>query len=161
MRPGERPTEDLDPRKVLQFLREHFHLSLADVQEVYADSPCIPLSAFSGERTVLETIVSELTSRGFTPGEIAQLCDRSSSIIRNALLNAQKKQRAVVNDADPYVIPVSILRESDLTPGEAIIYHLHSIYKLPNAHIAKLLGRDSRNAWAVLQRALKKRGGRI
>jgi hypothetical protein len=53
-------------------------------------------------------------------------------------------------------IPVSIFKESRLTPFELIVWYLKDTKKLSYAEIGRLLNRDERNIWTVYQRAKKK-----
>jgi DNA-directed RNA polymerase specialized sigma24 family protein len=57
---------------------------------------------------------------------------------------------------DKTCIPVSIFKESRLTPFELIVRYLKDTKKLSYAEIGRLLNRDDRNIWTVYQRAKKK-----
>jgi hypothetical protein len=54
-------------------------------------------------------------------------------------------------------IPSYIFRDRTLKPLEAIVEYLHVHHKLTLHQIAKLLARDDRTVWTVLDRARRKR----
>ena len=55
-----------------------------------------------------------------------------------------------------YKIPVSIFKESKLSPFETIVKYLREEMKLTYHQIGILLNRDERNIWTVYSRAKKK-----
>lgn len=54
-------------------------------------------------------------------------------------------------------IPTSVFRDRTLKPLEAVVEYLHDHQKLTLHQIAKLLNRDDRTIWTVLNRAKVKR----
>jgi hypothetical protein len=67
---------------------------------------------------------------------------------------AQKEKEAVDSSV---AIPSAVFRDRTLKPLEAIVEYLHDVQKLTLHQIAKLLNRDDRTIWTVLNRAKRKR----
>jgi predicted DNA-binding protein (UPF0251 family) len=61
-----------------------------------------------------------------------------------------------IMDKTNHCIPISIFKETRLTPFELIVWHLKDTKQLSYAEIGRLLNRDERNIWTVYQRAKKK-----
>ncbi len=121
-----------------------------------AQGPSIPATAFATDRTPLETVVSFLSERSLTTKAIGAAIARPNSTVLNALKSARKKPAAPVTDS-AYTIPVSVLRDTRISPAEAVIAHLRDYYKLTNKSVAAVLGRDQRNTWQLYKSACKKR----
>ncbi len=58
----------------------------------------------------------------------------------------------------PLYIPISIFKDTRLTPFESIVKYLKETENLTYAEIGRQLARDERNIWTVYQRAKKKVG---
>jgi len=56
-------------------------------------------------------------------------------------------------EIQPVCIPVSIFKDTRLTPFELIVKYLKEIKNLTYAEIGRQLNRDERNIWTVYQRA--------
>ena len=52
-----------------------------------------------------------------------------------------------------YSLPLSILRNRNLSVLEAIVAHLKDSYHLRYSEIARLIRRDERNIWAIYNKA--------
>ncbi len=55
-----------------------------------------------------------------------------------------------------HMIPLTIFKESELSPFETIVKYLKEKENLTYREIGKLLNRDERNIWTVYSRARKK-----
>ncbi len=144
-----------------QFARLH-GLTVNDLlAEAIAQGPQVPATAFASDRTPLETVAVFLLESGLTPKAIGAAIARPNSTVVNALKSAQRKAPALSPArALPYTIPVAALRDTRISPAEAVIAYLREHYMLPNITVATILGRDQRNTWQLYKSAQKKRGGR-
>jgi hypothetical protein len=61
-----------------------------------------------------------------------------------------------IMDKTSLCIPISVFKETRLTPFELIVWYLKETKKLSYAEIGRLLNRDERNIWTVYQIAKKK-----
>lgn len=65
-------------------------------------------------------------------------------------------QENMLKKESEYKIPVSIFKESKLSPFETIVKYLKEEMKLNYHQIGILLNRDERNIWTVYNRATRK-----
>ncbi len=65
-------------------------------------------------------------------------------------------QKGILKKESDYKIPVSVFKESKLSPFETIVKYLKEEKKLNYHQIGILLNRDERNIWTVYNRAKKK-----
>ena len=121
----------------------------------------VPISVFmNGKLGSLETIVKYLRENLLLSfKQIASLTNRNEIALAVTYRNARKKLEArfVVGEISPYSIPVSILKDRNLSVLENIASYLKDTFGLAYHKIAILLSRDDRTIWTVYQRAIKKR----
>lgn len=121
----------------------------------------VPISIFNNDYlSSLENIVKYLRENLLlTFRQIAELSNRNEIALAVTYRNARKKLEAkfVVAEISPYSIPVSILKDRNLSVLENIAAYLKDNFGLTYHAIAVLLNRDDRTIWTVYQRAKKKR----
>ena len=115
----------------------------------------VPISVFNNEYlSSLENIVKYLREN-----LLLRLTNRNEIALAVTYRNAKKKMEAkfVVTEISPYSIPVSILKDRNISVLENIVAYLKDNFGLAYHKIAVLLNRDDRTIWTVYQRAKKKR----
>jgi len=121
----------------------------------------VPISVFNNEYlSSLENIVKYLRENLLLSfKQIAGLTNRNEIALAVTYRNAKKKMEAkfVVTEISPYSIPVSILKDRNISVLENIVAYLKDNFGLAYHKIAVLLNRDDRTIWTVYQRAKKKR----
>ena len=121
----------------------------------------VPISVFKNEKlSSLETIVKYLRENLLlTFRQIAELTNRNQIALAVTYRNARKKLEAkfVIQEISPYHIPVSILKDRNISVLENIAVYLKDTFGLTYHKIAVLLNRDDRTIWTVYQRAKKKK----
>lgn len=119
----------------------------------------IPVSIFTKQLSSLEIICKYLKEeKNLKNIEIASLIDRSSKSVWQAYNSSKKKypkKFKIINSK--YFIPISILKNKNLTVLENIVAYLKQFHNLNYSTIAKLLKRDDRTIWTVWHNVLKKR----
>ncbi|MEK6984154.1 MAG: hypothetical protein AABX33_06280 [Nanoarchaeota archaeon] len=120
----------------------------------------VPISVFSNDYLgSLETIVKYLRENLLLSfKQIGALTNRNEIALAVTYRNAKKKLAAKFAEAlSPYSIPVSILKDRNLSVLENVVAYLKDTFGLQYHKIALLLNRDDRTIWTVYQRAKKKR----
>ena len=120
----------------------------------------VPLSVFKNNQLgSLETIVKYLRENLLLSfKQIADLTNRNEIALAVTYRNAKKKLEAkFVEEISPYSIPVSILKDRNLSVLENIVSYFKDTFGLAYHKVAVLLNRDDRTIWTVYQRAKKKK----
>ena len=121
----------------------------------------VPLSVFKNDYLgSLETIVKYLRENLLLSfKQIASLTNRNEIALAVTYRNAKKKLEAkfVVTEISPYSIPVSILKDRNLSVLENVVSYLKDTFGLAYHKVAVLLNRNDRTIWTVYQRAKKKK----
>ena len=120
----------------------------------------IPISIFNDNLGSLESIVKYLRENLLLSfRQIAELTNRNGVALAVSYRNAKKKHETkfVVTEISPYSIPISILKDRNLSVLENISAYLKDTFGLNYHSVAVLLNRDDRTVWTVYQRAKKKR----
>lgn len=119
----------------------------------------IPISIFKTPKlSSLELIVKYFReNKGWRFTEIAKHTNRDPRAIATTYRNAKRKySKKITHTQSKYHIPLSLLSNRTLSVLENIAYYLAVECKLKLAHIAKLLNKDPRTIWTVVNRAKKK-----
>ena len=121
----------------------------------------VPISVFNNDYlSSLENIVKYLRENLLLSfRQIAELTNRNEIALAVTYRNAKKKMEAkfVVTEISPYSIPVSILKDRNISVLENIAAYLKDNFGLTYHKIAVLLNRNDRTIWTVYQRAKKKK----
>ncbi len=121
----------------------------------------VPISVFKNDYLAsLENIVKYLRENLLLSfKQIAELTNRNEIALAVTYRNAKRKlaEKFVVTEISPYSIPVSILKDRNLSVLENIAAYLKDTFGLTYHKIAVLLNRDDRTIWTVYQRAKKKK----
>ena len=120
----------------------------------------IPISVFNDKLGSLETIVKYLRENLLLSfKQIAALTNRNEIALAVTYRNAKRKLEAkfAVTEISPYSIPVSILKDRNISVLESITAYLKDTFGLTYHKVAVLLNRDDRTIWTVYQRAKKKK----
>ncbi|MBI2541333.1 hypothetical protein HYV80_01310 [Candidatus Woesearchaeota archaeon] len=121
----------------------------------------VPISVFKNDYlSSLENIVKYLRENLLLSfRQIGALTNRNGIALAVTYRNAKKKMPAkfVVEEISPYSIPVSILKDRNISVLENIAAYLKDTFGLNYHSIAVLLNRDDRTIWTVYQRAKKKK----
>ena len=146
--------QGLTPREIAELVNKL--LKVKAEEEV-----SVPISVFKNEKlSSLETIVKYLRENLLlTFRQIAELTNRNQIALAVTYRNARKKLEAkfVIQEISPYHIPVSILKDRNISVLENIAAYLKDTFGLTYHKIAVLLNRDDRTIWTVYQRAKKKK----
>ena len=144
----------LSPEHIIQLVNKS--LKVVPKEEVK-----VPISVFKNDYLAsLENIVKYLRENLLLSfKQIGSLTNRNEIALAVTYRNAKKKMEArfVVEEISPYSIPVSILKDRNLSVLENIVSYLKDTFGLNYHSIAVLLNRDDRTIWTVYQRAKKKR----
>ena len=149
--------QGLSPKDILNLVSK-----LLDIKAVKAEEEVkVPISVFKNDKLgSLENIVKYLRENlMLTFKQIASLTNRNEIALAVTYRNARKKleSKFVVQEISPYFIPVSILKDRNLSVLENIASYLKDTFGLTYHKIAVLLNRDDRTIWTVYQRAKKKK----
>lgn len=139
-------------------LKKKYEVSTSNLIKQIEDDILIPITIFSRELGSLETICKYLKENlNLKNRKIAFLIARDSRSVWQAY-NASKKKLPSKYEIFPskYFIPVSILRNKELSVLENIVFYLKEEFSLNYHEIAVLLKRDDRTIWSVYQKARKK-----
>ncbi len=120
----------------------------------------VPLSVFKNDQlSSLEIIVKYLRENLLlTYKQIAELTNRNEIALAVTYRNSKKKLEAkFIEEISPYSIPVSILKDRNLSVLENIVSYFKDTFGLTYHKIAVLLNRNDRTIWTVYQRAKKKK----
>ena len=121
----------------------------------------VPISVFKNDYlSSLENIVKYLRENLLLSfKQIGSLTNRNPIALAVTYRNAKKKMEAkfVVEEISPYSIPVSILKDRNISVLENIAVYLKDTFGLTYHSISVLLNRDDRTIWTVYQRAKKKK----
>ena len=121
----------------------------------------VPISVFNNDKLgSLENIVKYLRENLLLSfKQIASLTNRNEIALAVTYRNAKRKlaEKFVITEISPYSIPVSILKDRNLSVLENIAVYLKDTFGLAYHKIAVLLNRDDRTIWTVYQRAKKKK----
>ena len=120
----------------------------------------VPLSVFKNDYlSSLETIVKYLRENLLlTYKQIADLTNRNDIALAVTYRNAKKKMEAkFAEEISPYSIPVSILKDRNISVLENIAAYLKDTFGLTYHKIAVLMNRNDRTIWTVYKRAKKKK----
>lgn len=121
----------------------------------------VPISVFNNEYlSSLENIVKYLRENLLLSfKQIAELTNRNEIALAVTYRNAKRKlaEKFVVTEISPYSIPVSILKDRNISVLENVAAYLKDAFGLNYHSIAVLLNRDDRTIWTVYQRAKKKK----
>ena len=120
----------------------------------------VPLSVFKNDYlSSLETIVKYLRENLLLSfKQIASLTNRNNIALAVTYRNAKKKMEAkFAEEISTYSIPVSILKDRNLSVLENVVSYLKNTFGLTYHKIAVLLNRDDRTIWTVYQRGKKKK----
>ena len=120
----------------------------------------VPLSVFKNDvLSSLEIIVKYLRENLLLSfKQIGSLTNRNEIALAVTYRNARKKLEAkFAEEISSYSIPVSILKDRNLSVLENIASYLKDTFGLTYHKVAVLLNRDDRTIWTVYQRAKKKK----
>ena len=121
----------------------------------------VPISVFKNNHLgSLEAIVKYLRENLLLSfKQIADLTNRNEVALAVSYRNAKKKHeiKFVITEISPYSVPVSVLKDRNLSVLENISAYLKDTFGLNYHSVAVLLNRDDRTVWTVYQRAKKKR----
>lgn len=121
----------------------------------------IPISAFNNDTlSGLETIAKYLRENMLLSfKQIAELTNRSNIALAVTYRNAKRKRGERLNEeVSPYALPVSVIKDRNLSVLENIVSYLKDNFALNYHQIALLLNRNDRTIWTVYQRARRKKG---
>ncbi len=142
---------------LLSFMKDK-GMSFEDLQKkYYTDQHHIPLAIFTTKLSPSEAICKYLKENGnLTFHQIARALDRDDRSIWTSYKRASKKQPSKLSiDSQTPSIPVTILKNRQLSFLENITYHLYTQGMKPK-QIALVLNRKAPIIHTVLNRAKKK-----
>lgn len=121
----------------------------------------VPIAVFNNDYlSSLENIVKYLRENLLLSfKQIAELTNRNPIALAVTYRNARKKlaEKFVVTEISPYSIPVSILKDRNLSVLENVVSYIKDTFGLTYHKVAVLLNRNDRTIWTVYQRAKKKK----
>ena len=162
--------EDIEKRLLdtLNYLKEQglgaeeiINLVKKSLKVEIKDEVKVPISVFKNDYlSSLENIVKYLRENLLLSfKQIGSLTNRNPIALAVTYRNAKKKLEAkfAITEISPYSIPVSILKDRNISVLENIAVYLKDTFGLTYHSIAVLLNRDDRTIWTVYQRAKKKK----
>lgn len=143
----------VEPKDILKLLKEK------EKQERQQQSQHIPVSLFAATPlSSLEAITVYLREkRQLQFVQMEKLLDRNQIALSTTYRRARKKYAISLDIPETkWTIPCLCIADKKLSVLESIVVYLKKTYSLSNASIAKLLKKDQRTIWTVLNRAKKK-----
>ena len=89
--------------------------------------------------------------------EISKKLGRDERAVWGNYHRALKKMKEAFTIKPGVAIPISAFSDQKLTVFESVVAYLKDVKKMKGSEIAKLLGKEPANVWAVYKRALKKK----
>lgn len=133
-----------------------YGLSLKDVLFKVESSKNIPVSIFKNDSlSCLEAIVRYLRT-DLSNSEVAHLLNRKENTISTTFKNSLEKYPGSLNLDTDLFIPIDIFKERTLSTMETVCTYLHFSHELKISQVAKLLNRDTKTIWTIIDRAKKK-----
>ena len=123
----------------------------------------LPVTLFSIKGiSAFEAIVKYLKeNHSLSFKRIAELTNRNYTSVYTTYNKANGKHKSKLKlEQTEILVPLSILKERNLSVLESIVHYLKERYDLTFAKIGVLLDRDDRTIWTVNNRAQKKLGSR-
>lgn len=145
-----------------QLIPNQFSILLQKVASLVPEGQrefAIPVSIFDNDKLgCLEAIVKFFREEYRLPyKEIARLLRRRApSLVCSYTFAKKKLSTRLPVDWEGYIIPTSVIGEHGLSVLESIVWHLSTKYHLRLREISRVLRRDSRTVWTVLNEAKKK-----
>ncbi len=116
----------------------------------------IPLSAFTKELSILESVVKYLKENcKYKYSQIAKILNRDDRTIWTTYNNAKNKDKITVYDSD-FDIPIKMFFKKKLSALESMSVFLKKEYDLGFTDIARLIDRNPKTIWTAYNRAKKK-----
>jgi predicted DNA-binding protein (UPF0251 family) len=151
--------QGLSPKEIAELVNNLLKIKVTKAKA--EEEVSVPISVFKNDKlSSLENIVKYLRENLLlTFRQIAELTNRNQIALAVTYRNARKKLEAkfVIEEISPYQIPVSILKDRNISVLENIAVYLKDTFGLTYHKIAVLLNRDDRTIWTVYQRAKKKK----
>jgi len=150
--------EFLKFQKKYEEIKENSKISTENVLNKLNNEVLIPLSIFTNDLSSLEIICKYLKEvQNLKNIEIASLIGRDSKSVWQAYDSSKTKHpKPFVIIQSQYSIPVSILKNRNLSVLENIVFYLKQFHNLTYNEISKLIKRDERTIWTVWQNIIKK-----
>ncbi len=158
--------------KVLAFLQNAYGISHHDLlvlikekerQKIEQESHYIPLSLFAktplSSLEIITCFLRDIKKLKFS--EMEKILGRDQRVLSTTYRNAKKKYPSEIKiSSSTYYVPCHLLQNKQLSVLENIIFYMKAEYQLHNHEIAKLLNKDPRTIWTVLNR-IKKKGKEV
>lgn len=144
--------------QILTFIEEENNYSKKQIQDIVKNQleAYVPISIFSGKLTTLEALIVFLRDkRGFGTKKISTLINRSPACISITYSRAKKKAFLPEQTLFGLKIPLKVFRSPKFSAQEALVKYLLD-KGLPLRQVSKSLAIDSRTAWTIKHRIIKK-----
>jgi len=140
-------------------LKEKFNYTNEDIQELFQkDELLIPTSIFSEKLSPAEALTKYLRENcKLRFVDISKALGRDERAVWGNYHRALKKMKEAFTIKPGVTIPISAFSDHKLTVFESVVVYLKDVKKMRGSEIAKLLGKEPANVWAVYKRALKKK----
>jgi len=148
-------------KSIVYKLKDQYNVDLKEVLNLIKETTIeLPTSIFSKELGALETVCRYLKDElNLTFSDISILINRDERTVWSSYKNSlQKRKEKLRIEKSEFYIPISILKDRNLSTLETIVGYLKEEFKLSHHEIALLLKRDDRTVWTVYSRFKKKRG---
>ena len=150
--------------RLISLLKYKHLLTEQEIQSLFAESISgpqinLPLKIFNHPSlSGLEVICKYLKdNQQLRYTEIAQLLNRDQRTIWVTYNNSRKKDAKPLSiQESPYQVPLEVFSDRSKSVLESLVFYLKTNYSLKNVEIAKLIGRDERNIWAIYSKAERK-----
>jgi len=115
----------------------------------------VPISVFTKKLATLETVCKYLKENlNLSNKKIADLIGRNSKSVWQAYNSSKRKMSEKLNVTYSSIfIPVSILKNKNMSPLESVVFYLKKEAKFSYREIAILLKRDDSTIWVVYNKA--------
>ena len=140
-------------------LKEKFGYSSEEILELFRKEELfVPVSIFSSKLSPTEALTKYLKENlELRFVEISKVLGRDERAVWSNYHRALKKMKEAFTIKPGLAIPISAFSDQKLTVFENVVFYLKDVKKMRGSEIAKLLGKEPANVWAVYKRALKKK----
>jgi hypothetical protein len=144
----------LELQEIVQEIEAEWGLTPRQVFEQIPPQDYVPIAIFADRRFgIMEALVKYLVeNRSMSYKQVALLLDRDNRAIWVTYNHARKKTIYKFRDTQGYMIPLSVFAGIKRGVLGALARYCSRTLGLGNAEIARMLGRDARTIWAVLNR---------
>ena len=141
-------------REIVEDINRRYNLTTQQLLKIAREEIYVPLVLFNDRRLgVLETLVKYMKENlSMSYAEIARMLNRDNRTIWATYVHAVKKVTTKFSEVQGYLIPINIFANRNVGVLEVMAKYSMQELNLTYSQIAKLLKRDPRTIWCVVNR---------